>query len=788
MNKTIKIFLFLLFLINLFTFVGCRESGIDQNGDNTNNHRHIKCDQCGLCIDEDCNGLSNEKCPGHIQHGHIGCDKCGLCIDINCTGIANEKCPGHIQHSHIECDQCGLCIDKNCTGQEADKCVGHIQHSHIECDQCGLCIDKNCTGQEADKCVGHIQHSHIECDQCGLCVDINCTGQEADKCVGHIQHSHIVCDQCGLCTDIDCTDTKHCTGHLQHNHIPCDVCGLCVDKLCNGNNNQKCFGHSAIEVSFEEATEISNALLDNTYTEQIYSVKGIVSGLNVTNNRFYLIDNYGYFSIEIHGIYKNGIEYDARDFVGDEVVINGVIGNIDSIPQMKDVEIISNKQCKVETLDTNEEIEIEFWHFMNYYQRDVLNTIINEFSKLYPNITITPVHYSDAQTLKKAFVNGIPVYELPTLIQAYPDDLALYLTGRCIQELDYYVNSTKNLTSNTLDIIGLSEEEQSQYIIGCMEESRSFDAKGTLYSLPLIKSTEVMYYNKTIFDKYGWSVPKTWDEVVEISEAYTHTTEYRDACNIYGTKVAAFAADSETNLFRTLTKQWGGEFTTFDSYGDGVYSFNNDASKDALRFFKSQYDKGYFATAASLGVNYSSDAFKVGQVIMSIGSSAGANYNLSSDGSFKVGVSLYPQKDLNKPQYLQQGSSIALTKNYNAQEELAGWLFMKYLTNYNSTLLFSTKTNYIPIRYDVLTSREYSLSLSGAMIDQYGTILYFPSVQQLASQIAAKQACSYFTNSIFKGYELACDEAKNIVQSILYNYQSIDIAYSNAISNLLSNY
>lgn len=71
-----------------------------------------------------------EKCQGHEEHEHIACPECGLCVDKNCTGTDEEKCPGHEpepEHEHIECPQCGLCVDANCDGTEEEIAYPEIE-------------------------------------------------------------------------------------------------------------------------------------------------------------------------------------------------------------------------------------------------------------------------------------------------------------------------------------------------------------------------------------------------------------------------------------------------------------------------------------------------------------------------------------------------------------------------------------------------------------------------------------------------------------------------------------
>ena len=250
---------------------------------------------------------------------------------------------------------------------------------------------------------------------------------------------------------------------------------------------------------------------------------------------------------------------------------------------------------------------------------------------------------------------------------------------------------------------------------------------------------------------------------------------------------SGFSVDSEANLFITLTQQWGGEYTKFDANGKGQYAFNNSQSKAAMAFFKENFDKGYFASATYFGADYSSDAFKAQQCIMTIGSSAGASYNSPTDGSFEAGVAAYPQKDMNNAQVIQQGTNVSLFKCSNPQEELAGWLFMKFLTNFDSALRWCTETAYFPIRKDVLNSTEYAEHISGIIRDETtGELIERPNTVQLAQKVGLTQQGWFYSNVAFKGSSAARDNAEIIVDQILYGNKSIDDAYKEAMNDLLS--
>jgi len=442
---------------------------------------------------------------------------------------------------------------------------------------------------------------------------------------------------------------------------------------------------------------------------------------------------------------------------------------------------------EIAVFDPSTEVTVKFWHAMGQANQKIIAEIITRFEKLYPNIKVEQTSLNDYTTLRDTISSGIAANELPTVAQTYPDHVALYLNGDAVRELDSYVSSEQEiqLADETTTIVGLTAEEQAQYVAGFWAEGTIYDSKGTRYSVPFNKSTEVMYYNKTMFDKYGWEVPKTWDQVVTICEEFKNTTEYATLSKDY--KCAGFSYDSEANLFITLTQQWGGEYTKFDDNGKGVFAFNNDLSKEAIRFYSEQSAKGNLVTTTYFGTNYSSDAFKAGQVVMTIGSSAGASYNVPSDGSFEVGVTTYPQKDEKNNQVIQQGTNVSLFIRDDKQEELAGWLFMKFLTNYDSALLWCTETSYFPIRKDVLQSAEYQEHISGKIVDEQGQVVYKPTTQQLAQSVGLGQQNWFYTNVAFLGSSRARDNAQTIITNILYGGVSIEKAYNDAINDLMYN-
>lgn len=446
--------------------------------------------------------------------------------------------------------------------------------------------------------------------------------------------------------------------------------------------------------------------------------------------------------------------------------------------------------------DTTKEVTVTYYHANGAALTTVLEAIRDEFVKKYPNITVDLVSQGDYTTLRDTITGAIAAGTTPTAAQTYPDHVAVYLTAGALAHLDPYIADER---------YGISEEELAQYLPGFLAEGTIYDKEGTRYALPFNKSTEILYYNTEIFAKYGWTAPETWDEVVAISKAWQQTDEYKVAYEAYDGKVAGMSYDSEGNLFITLTQQWGGTYTAFDENGNGIFSaFGVDAdstakSKAALNWYLEQFNNQYIATTSFFGADYSSDAFKNGQCIMTIGSSAGASYNdgqTSTATVFTTSVSAYPQKagtySETKGNVIQQGTNVSLFKCADEQEQLAGWLWLKHMTSYESALTWALETAYFPTRYDVLNSQEYQDHIQGIVRAEDGSILtQNQTLPAKAKEAGLKQQNWFYTNVAFYGSSKARDEAETLVQAILYGADgqtlTVDAAYANALRRLSSN-
>ena len=399
------------------------------------------------------------------------------------------------------------------------------------------------------------------------------------------------------------------------------------------------------------------------------------------------------------------------------------------------------------------EVTITFYHTMGSNLSDVLNLYIEEFNKLYPNIHINHEQVGGYDDVRDQIKTELTVGNQPNIAYCYPDHVALYNIARAVVTLDNLIASDIEVTraDGTKEILGLTDEQVADFIEGYYNEGKEF-GDGLMYTMPMSKSTEVLYYNKTFFEANNLEVPKTWDEM----EALCAKILTIDPDCI------PLGYDSENNWFITMTEQYGNEYTT--ASGDNHFLFDNDGNKAFVKEFREWYQKGYVTTQEIYGA-YTSGLFVADtgtRSYMSIGSSAGATHQRptkTSDGyPFEVGIATIPQVDPSKPKVISQGPSLCIFKDANPQEVVASWLFVKFLTtNVDFQAEFSMASGYVPVLKSVSENPAYADFLNKADGGDY--------ISALSAKICLEQESAYYTSPAFNGSSTARDQVGLLMQS-----------------------
>ena len=421
-----------------------------------------------------------------------------------------------------------------------------------------------------------------------------------------------------------------------------------------------------------------------------------------------------------------------------------------------------------EGFNTEETITIKFYHSMGAALQDVLNRAIAEFNTLYPNIIIEHESLGDYDGVRNQIQTEITVGGQPNLAYCYPDHIAVYNEAGAVQTLDTLMSSDVVVTraDGTTETIGYTEAQLNDFIQAYLNEGRAF-GDGKLYSLPISKSTEVLYYNidalkaAGVVDADGNAAPpKTWEEMAVACEKL----------KAYDPNCIPLGYDSESNWFITMCEQYGSGYTS--ATGDN-FIFDNETNRNFVKMFREWYQKKWVTTEALSG-GYTSNLFtgkssssssdsKVPagtRCYMCIGSTGGASYQqpnvTNGKPDFEVGIASIPQVNTEAPKVISQGPSVTIFKKDNPQEVLATWLFAKFLTtNVEFQAAMSMSNGYAPVIKSVAENEVYAEFLASA-----GTL----NLQAYAVKVALEQEKAYYVSPAFNGSSVARDQVGLLIQ------------------------
>ena len=401
----------------------------------------------------------------------------------------------------------------------------------------------------------------------------------------------------------------------------------------------------------------------------------------------------------------------------------------------------------------------------------VLEDYIVEFNKLYPNITIQHEQVGNYDDVRDQIVQEISIQGQPNIAYCYPDHVALYNLAQATITLDSLIESDIEVkrADGTTEILGLTDEQKADFIEGYYNEGKQF-GDGLMYTLPLSKSTEVLYYNKTFFDQHGLKVPTTWDELEQVCAEIKKIDP----------ESTPLGYDSESNWFINMCEQLGSPYT---SAKEGEhYLFDNEENHAFVKKFNGWYQKGYVTTQELYG-SYTSGLFVAttgNRSYMSIGSSAGATHQRPAqvDGAypFDVGIAPIPQADASNPKVISQGPSLCIFGKENDQEVIASWLFVKYLTTtVEFQAEFGMASGYVPVLKSVSEHPVYADYLAGA---NGGS-----NIAALSTKVCLEQADAYYTSPAFNGSSAAREQVGTLLMKCLTLTDNIDAEIEKAFED-----
>jgi multiple sugar transport system substrate-binding protein len=341
------------------------------------------------------------------------------------------------------------------------------------------------------------------------------------------------------------------------------------------------------------------------------------------------------------------------------------------------------------------------------------------------------------ETLLMAAANDPGAPALPDMAVLYPA-FAAQLSGR------------RGLLA---DFRGLfSAEELARYVPEFLEEGRLGLKDGPVYVLPLCKSTELLFVNATLFNRfaseyparYGGNAPSyadlaTMEGIFDLSEKYYRYTD-DETPDIPNDGKAFFFPETIFNIFMAGFEQLGESFIV-----DGAVNADSPVFARIRDFLRTGFARGYFPVFNGFGNNLARSA----AVICATGSSASATYypnmvtyanNTHEQVEF---IPLpYPVFSGGKRAAIQRGGGMAVLKSTEPREYAAAF-FLKWFTAPEQNLRFAAGTGYMPVE-----QAAFAKALAGGLgFEKELVRKTFDAVLEMRRDYA------FFVPPVFNGFE-----------------------------------
>ena len=277
---------------------------------------------------------------------------------------------------------------------------------------------------------------------------------------------------------------------------------------------------------------------------------------------------------------------------------------------------------------------------------------------------------------------------LPDITTAYPK------TALILAEQGLLADLNQQFTS----------KELSAYIPRFLEEGKLNG--NALYVFPTAKSTEVLYVNMTIFNRFANDTGVTlkdlqsFEGVMNAAALYYEWTD-KLTPDIKDDGKLFFMSDSLYNYSMIGCKQLGTNFIK-----DSSIDFQNPK---LFNVWESYYKSAILGHAAIFD-GYASDLAKTGDIVCYTGSTAGVlffsptvTYEDNTTEPAELALLPYPVFEGGEKIAIQRGSGMCVTKSTKEKERKAG-IFLKWFTSPKNNLRFISSTGYLPVTEEAFGS------------------------------------------------------------------------------------
>ena len=327
--------------------------------------------------------------------------------------------------------------------------------------------------------------------------------------------------------------------------------------------------------------------------------------------------------------------------------------------------------------EVTEPITITWWHALESQYDELVADVVKKFNATQNLITVEAQYIGSYKDINEALVAAHAAGTgLPAVAVANTDYVASYGDSGLYENLDPYIAGT------CYDV--------DDFSAGLLLSSQH---EGKQVALPFLHSTQVIYYNKTMADENGWTIPE------KIQDFTPFLAEIHSKKGIYGTVVPGW----DQWYFETLYLNEGVQIIT----GDNDCDLNGDAALGVTKMIKGWCDAGdaYFAAGTDASATMRQNFYDQKTFSVMHTSSLYNNY-VSKCPDFEVGMAWYPAATTGDKNSEVGGCVLGIPAKNDQATKNAAWQFLQFLCGKEVNMEWAAGTGYLPTRNSVLNTEE----------------------------------------------------------------------------------
>ena len=326
--------------------------------------------------------------------------------------------------------------------------------------------------------------------------------------------------------------------------------------------------------------------------------------------------------------------------------------------------------------------EIVFWYHHTLEREQLFLRMIGEFNGANPHgIQVHGEYAGSYRSLFNKMVVGIQAGILPALSVAYNNQALSYYESDAVVDLQPFIDSPQ---------WGIGDEDLEDFYAAFLEQDRYGDVQ---VAFPPNRSLELLYYNEDWLRELGFeSAPRDWHGFEELcrlaaSQPFSRASEKAAPTGLL--------FDADASRLASVVFSRGGDLMNVTR---DRYTLNTEHVKWSLHMLRRLMRDGAATLLTEPGQGIYE--FSTGQAACLLATSTGipiiGTAVSESASPFSWGVAPLPH-DGEQPVANVYGASIVICRT-SPEQEVAAWLFLKWLTEPEQQARWVEVSGYFPTR------------------------------------------------------------------------------------------